>query len=146
MSEIFEKTIKIMPASDRRHPEPDKNYGISGVRIFFILKGLLGVITFEMLTELFLPYVLDEFKTKDNVHSMGFVGTVHSHSLKPLYKDQKISIDKCEFLDNKLCYGNICSTDIGSQLARSLVHVGEDSVWYRLTELYQELLENNILE
>jgi len=42
MKEKFERIVRTRPPFDKRNPNPNKNYGIHGVDIWFILKGKKG--------------------------------------------------------------------------------------------------------
>ncbi len=42
----FERIVQIVPAYDRRDPDPKKNYGIHNAELRMILKGPHGVVQF----------------------------------------------------------------------------------------------------
>jgi len=56
----FTKEIRFEPAFDRRHSDPNQNYGINGVDLWFFLKGPKGGVSFHVLTNWQLPHVQKE--------------------------------------------------------------------------------------
>lgn len=52
---MSEQIIKVTPAFDKSHPDPEKNYGIGAVRFWFYLKGELAIVQFQLATSWYLP-------------------------------------------------------------------------------------------
>lgn len=104
----FEKIQKVKLPFDMRSPEPNKNYGISGMRVWFILKGPKGATQFMFGVGVYLPHVESEYKANgtdlNSFHDIGvFSGwDVGYHALEPQY-DGHAANDDCDILGCK-CY------------------------------------------
>ena len=57
---MFQRIVKKNKAFDKRHKDPEKNYGIHGVELHFILKGSHGASQFLLYTNRQLPHVQKE--------------------------------------------------------------------------------------
>lgn len=57
----LEHFIEIVPAYDKRHSNPEKNYGIHGSEIRMFSRGEYGVVQFRIFTHRMLPHVTEEF-------------------------------------------------------------------------------------
>ena len=57
----MEHFIEIEPAFDKRHPDPEKNYGIHGSEIRMLSRGEYGVVQFLIFTHRMLPHITEEF-------------------------------------------------------------------------------------
>ena len=135
----FEKIIQFMPAFDKRSPDPKRNYGVGAMKILFILKGELGATQFVFSTGCLLKHVQDEFW--NNCHDRkynpfewnGF--DIGYHSPKPMYEGQT-EMD-CDLIDGGKCYYD--GTSLGaSEFAPEFVAKGEDAVWKKLKEVYED--------
>jgi hypothetical protein len=58
--ERFRKEITFSPAFDKRDPDPQKNYGVHGVEMRWLLHGPDGVVQFLVFTGWNLPHVTKE--------------------------------------------------------------------------------------
>ncbi len=147
-SNHFEKRIEFHPAYDRRHEDPNKNYGIHGVTMLWLLIGPKGAIQFVVYTGWHLPEVRDELEAKflKNPDEVGLrirrpmPADLGYHSPVPMYADQGMMTDDCDVL------GGVCYYD-GSGLQAEgvfelLVREGGDAVWNRLEEVYNLRFEN----
>lgn len=136
----MEKIIKLLPAFDKRHKDPNKNYGVGGVKVMMILKGEEGAVHFIFNTGMMLPSVYKWWNERglgrydgDHLPYMGYDVGYHSHA--PLYEEQGISQDNCEWI------GGPCYSD-GSALAAEeymnvLIEKGSDAIWEMLEERYK---------
>jgi hypothetical protein len=84
----------IRPAFDKRHADPDKNYGIHGAEMLFVLKGELGAVQFVLYTNWMLPHIYEEWKKEYGdrwpcVFSKPIPADVGYHSPKPMYEGQE---------------------------------------------------------
>jgi hypothetical protein len=61
---MFEKITEVDEAFDERNVDPNKNYGIHGVQLRFVLKGTHGASQFLLFTNRHLPHVHQEFLGK----------------------------------------------------------------------------------
>lgn len=135
----FERIIRIIPAFDKRNPDPSKNYGIGSVRMLFVLKGDKGAVTFSCSTGMYLPQQVAEHGSKPwrGWQPMGF--GVWYCSPHPTHEHQSPR-EACEWLDGKPCYGG------GSCLASDevmpvLLNEGDEGVWRKLEEFYKSWLD-----
>lgn len=135
----MEKIIKFKPAYDKRHEDPNKNYGTHGMDLIFALKGKLGATSFIICTNWHLKYVQDEFDRRSNPDfphlschpqpvDLGY------HSPTRVYGFGE-PVESCELLDGKSCYCD-GSTLNAIDLFDKFVAEGEDIVWKTLEEIY----------
>lgn len=142
---MFKREIKMHPAWDKRDPDPNKNYGVHGVEMRWLLIGPAGVIQFLVFTNWHLPHVQQEMYCKgmaaqnETVLRVLFTpqpADVGYHSPEPHYEGQT-SMGPCEHLDGKPCYYD------GSSLAAEtmfnlLVREGDEAVWKKMEERYYD--------
>jgi len=142
----FERIVNVVPAYDKRDPDPKKNYGIHGAHLHFILKGDLGAVEFNIGTNWYLPHVAEELRLKDN-HYGGrscFEPTPYSigyHSPKPTYEDQVMSAVECKYLNGKSCYfgDSVTYSDVPFQI---LISMGSEAMWCWMEKYYKERFED----
>jgi len=143
----MEREIRFFPAFDKRHKDPNKNYGIHGVNLLFLLKGEKGVIQFLIYTNWQLPHVQREVDARSPSLSFPYLyhqpmaADIGYHSPVPMYEGQDMMTDKCEYLDGKPCY---CD---GSGLrAQEFFDVlrkeGDKGLWKALEEEYKHRFED----
>ena len=137
MSE-FERTITLSAAYDHRNPDPDKNYGIHGVDIRFVLKGPLGATQFLLYTGWFLPHVQAELDSKTPPRSSDYPmpADLGFHSPNPRYDDHK-PMPSCDVLDGP-CYYDGSSMN-AEPVYQRLLREGSDGVWTELEDYYGRL-------
>lgn len=141
MTESFEKIVQFQPAYDRRDTDPAKNYGITDVRILFVLKGAKGATQFMMSTGWYLPPVAVELQDKGRASLMQPRGwDLGYHSPVPRYEDQLCISEECPYVEGGKCYYD------GSGLAAdpildALLIGGSDAVWEALEKEYHELFD-----
>lgn len=144
----FKKSIEFYPAFDKRDPDPNKNYGIHGMEILFLLSGERGVTQFLIYTDWQLPHVQEEFfnnppKYKTSFFRLQPMGAdLGYHSPVPLYEGQSVSFEKCSRLGGKPCYYDGSSLNADNFIPEFLAG-GIDAVWRKLEELYHERFEGN---
>lgn len=142
----MEKLIFFEPGFDKRSSDPDKNYGIGGMQIRFVLKGEKGATQFVIGTDWYPESTQKEylvrFPKRTSVQPMGF--DVGYHSLTPQYEGQEIMQDACEYLDGKPCYydGSGLQAD---ELIPAFLERGTDAVWEKLKAVYKNRFERDEL-
>src|SRR5690606_10744290 len=140
----MEKIIKFRPAFDKRNANPNKNYGIHGVEIAFVLKGELGAVQFVIFTNWHLPHVTEEFLAKplDKMDIrclfMPSAADVGYHSPKPMYEGQE-PVGECECLDGKICYYDGSGLQAQDIFNNILLTEGSDGVWKELERRYKNI-------
>ncbi len=139
----LEKILETVPAYDKRHKDPKKNYGIHGVELKFILKGRKGAVQFVISTGWHLPHVLKESSRGGlNTYVMPF--DLGYHSYKPLY-DGQFKTEKCSYLNNKPCYydGSVLNAE---EPYKILASQGINALWKYLEKYYNSVFENKKVE
>ena len=141
--EGFRKEVIIRPAFDRRHQDPNKNYGIAACKIHFVLIGPLGATQFVVGTNWYLPEVWENDRPewpvtiKNEYPLTGW--DVGCHARKPQYEGQDVTQQDCEFI------GGPCYYDGSSRRADTwiphFVAGGTDWLWKKLEEDYREQFE-----
>ncbi len=143
--------VKFVPAFDRRDPDPAKNYGIHGVTLFMTLVGDLGAISFCVYTNWHLPHVTKERNSKPyeaingDAHWMErpMAANVSYHSLAPVPDRES---HKCEWLGDRLCYGEVLTFSGADHYLDVLIEKGDEGLWGELEEAYNEQFGNRAVE
>jgi hypothetical protein len=134
---LYKHVTEWTPGYDIRPKNPgDKNYGIHGAELKFVLIGPKGAIQFQIYTnwmprsarhrERSGPYCLVEPMAAD----LGY------HSFEPRHEDQRPMSESCEYLDGKPCYYD------GSGLNAQdpfdiLCEDGDEAMWAFLERYYE---------
>lgn len=150
MSEVFERIIELEPAYDKRHPDPGQNYGIHGVNLRMVLKGLAGAVQFLVYTNWQLPHVTREFVAKTAAGDCGDLtiecrflpmpADVGYHSPTPRYGGQEPISESCPYLDGRPCYYD-GSSMAAERVYRILLTEGSVGVWRELADYYRGTFE-----
>lgn len=137
MSDSLTRRIQIIPAYDNRDLDPKKNYGVHGMELYFILQGPKGAITWTFCTGMQLPHVAEEMRAKDYPQKP-YGGGISYHSRQPHHEGQEAG--SCTILPEKKCYCDSSYLD-GNNLGDKFIVEGEDVVWAKLQEWYNDLPE-----
>ncbi len=136
----FKKKIQIMPAFDKRHPNPGKNYGIHGCNMLFTLIGEHGAVTFTLFTNWHLPHVAEELKDKA-IHPIP--ADIGYHSFYSMHEDQIRRSEICEYI------GVPCYQDGSSIQSRKffdeLTSKGLNGLWKKMIVYYKDRFKNHEL-
>jgi hypothetical protein len=137
----LKRLVEIQPAFDKRHSDPNKNYGIHGAEIKFLVKGKKGVIQFVIFTNWHLPHVQKELEGKCHLDKYCFLkplpADVGYHSFVPMYDEQKPITDSCPYLDGKPCYydgSGLWAEDVFKLMVRE----GHEAMWKELEKTYHD--------
>lgn len=145
----MERIVEILPAFDKRHSDPAKNYGVHGVEMRFLLKGDLGTVQFVLYTNWQLPAVqewhesmaFDRIQRQEDNRRTAFI-TFHPmaadlgyHSPKPRYDGQTKSV--CQYLPAGECYcdGSALSSH---RVFAVMIEQGGEAMWGELQKYYDE--------
>ena len=150
MTELIKK-IEFYPAYDKRHENPNKNYGIHGVNIKWLLIGEEVATQFLIFTNWNLKDVQDELVTKSLNRIRQGAGKfyiemmlpmpadVGYHSSFPTYEGQESFTSECEYLGGKPCYYDGSGLQ-AEELYWQFVEHGEDAIWDWLQAEYDSLM------
>lgn len=136
------RDVQFTPAFDKRHADPEKNYGIGAVEIRFILKGVEGAVQFVCYTNWYTQGVVAE-KGLNLITSSDSLFKPHGfdlgyHSPTP---DRGYSKLPCSVLEQGYCYydGSSLAAD---NLVDVLIAEGSDGVWKELESYYTNVFES----
>jgi hypothetical protein len=141
----FEREIVLVPAYDKRHKDPKKNYGIHGVELRFYLKKDNRAIQFVLNTNWQLPSVTNEMLNKypspkevellfcPVPYDLGY------HSPVPMYDGQEPISDNCEITGGDCYYDG--STLAAENIYKILLYHGSDGVWKELERVWRDKFE-----
>ncbi len=149
----LERLFSVEPAFDRRHKDPDKNYGIHGAQMRFVVKGELGAAQFLLYTNWHLPHVQKELTEKCNpvtpygrfCHLEPLPADIGYHSPKPMYEGQESIQKSCEYLNGAPCYYDGSSLN-AVKYFEILVSKGHEALWKALEEYYKSTFDKLIKE
>jgi len=145
-----DRWIKVQAAYDKRHVDPNKNYGIHGVTMTFYLRKSKGVMNFTLYTNWELKTVREEVSTKqDNIvvrkdypfeyWRSPMPADVGFHSSKRQYEHQT-EMD-CDLLEQGKCFYD-GSTLAAEDAFECLIEGGEEGLWTYLEDRYKSWSEN----
>ena len=153
-SEQMERIVEFHAGFDKRDPDPNKNYGIHGVDIKFILKTEFHAVQFLLGTDWFPAAIQPEQREKSfdfdtrfhRIQPQGYDLGYHTDSRFPINEYQKEHSDGDEYIsapmDCALMPSGKCYYD-GSSLAADkvrdiLLAEGSDGVWRELESYYRD--------
>ena len=151
MSDItFEKEIRFQPAFDERSVDPNKNYGVNGVEIIFLLKGPHGAVQFILSTNWQLPHVQKETDARQPLPDMPYLFhqpmavDLGYHAKNPIREGQKLFRENCEFT------GGACYYDGSGLAAEHIFNIlreeGDKGVWREMGIYYRAVFFNGARE
>ena len=142
----FKREIRFRPAFDKRSAEPGKNYGVHGVEMKWFLRGPLGTIQFVVSTNWMLPHVEKEMDARLDP---GFPHLlchpqptdIGYHSPKPMYTDQSLMAEDCEYVEGGRCYYDGSSLQ-AEKVFQVLVEQGDEACWQVLEDRYRSTFKD----
>ena len=146
MKNKFERIVDFYPAYDKRSENPKKNYGISSVRIFFILKKGKKAVQFQFGTNWFLPETIEEYKKIGNKGKTSPTDltkgkqlqgwSIDYHSPKPMFKGHESTSNECKITGGK-CYmdGSCLYASANEEI---LLREGSEGIWKFLEKEWKE--------
>jgi hypothetical protein len=135
-----ERILTFEPAWDKRDKDPNKNYGIHGVNVRFVVKGDKGAVQFLLYTNWQLPHVQAEQESRPinprypHLMCTPLPADLGYHSLTPHYEGQT-TMGPCEYLDGRPCYYDGSSLN-AERPWKVLLEKGSDGVWKYLEDYY----------
>lgn len=138
----MERITKFYSAWDKSNIDPKKNYGIHGVELRMVLKGVLGAVQFVLYTNWYLPKNQIEQRAKMNPDRYYLYEPMPAdkgyHSFKPRYEGQKVCQNECEYLDGKPCYYDGSGLQ-AEDMYNILITKGSDGIWEELERYYESI-------
>ncbi len=159
----MKKKIMFSAGYDKRG---EKNLGIHGLEIRFILKNYKGAVQFLIFTNWFpsgpglnwfeIESCRDDSETKPMfvtilinhflpaIFRRPIPADLGYHSPKPMYENHK-PMGPCEFLDGKECYYD-GSTLNAMKIFKALLTDGEEGVWRELKDYHEYVFGGSLLK
>lgn len=130
----MERITNVTPAYDQRNPNLNKNYGIGGMTLRFILKGELGATQFVFYTCQHLKSVSDElfFKQDKSYNPFKGMGADIGYHAKTAQYDGQQSM-KCDMFGECFYDG---SSLRASEFEDKFLSEGDKAVWEMLESEY----------
>lgn len=129
MCEKLEKITRVRLPFDLRHEDPNKNYGIHGTDIWFVLKGEKGAVQYGVTLPCYLPHIEinSSYMRKINGFDVGY------HSYTPMYEGQ--SPMDCDVLGCECYYdGSALKADEWTKIIFSTIGRRPEEVLWKLLE------------
>ena len=138
--EVFEQRVEFVPAKHWMKPKPSRNYGVIGMRIYFVLIGPKGAISWMLSPSWYVA--------ESRAHLANFARTQHEidrtnkpdawdlgyHAYEPQYEDQ--GTYECTYLKGGKCYCD--GTSLGAlDLVEGFLAGGDVWLWRKLREVYE---------
>lgn len=135
-AETLTREIKFFPGYDKL----SEGYGVGSVRLFFVLKGPKGALTFSLFTDFYPKSALErwEKEKRSKPYTPYYLGFLDYHSPTPTC-DYQSSIESCPFLDGKRCYCD--GTSLVDDLTELFITQGTDKLWAELEHRYKEYFQ-----
>ncbi len=139
MTEKLKRIVEFTPAFDKRHSDPDKDYGIGCSTLRMVLKGPSGATQFVLMTGWFPEAAIEEQKgtpayevlTRPIPENLGY------HSPVPMHRGQP-KTDSCDLLEQGYCYYD--GSALGAEkVFKALLEEGDEGVWKILEEEYESV-------
>ncbi len=138
--EGFEEITNVRLPFDMRHTDDNKNYGIHGLDVWFILKGPKGAVQFAVTFRVYLLHV--EIERASWKYAPKIMGTdVGYHALTPQYEGQ--TKRECQYFGE--CYydgSSLRADDWAKEIFAIRGEMPEKEIWRRLREDYSSRFEN----
>ena len=141
----MKKIIEFDPDFDRRHQDPNQNYGINGVDIRFVLQGDIGAVQFTLSTNWHLLNVQKELDQRldasfPHLSCHPMPSDLGYHSSIPTYEGEtRLRKTKCRFIKGKkACYYDGSTLNAGP-VYEVLLREGEKGVWRKLENYYEHI-------
>jgi len=133
----LDRIVWFEPSYDKRSKDPARDYGISDVKVMFILKGEEGAVHFLFSTGWFLPHLREELEEKGHFFRVKYPWAMDLgyHSPKPIHGDET-HFDDCDVLGGECYYDGSGLNAI--PLLEKLVAEGDEAVWKELEKYYEE--------
>lgn len=144
----WKRWVRFKPAYDKRDSDPNKNYGIHGVEIWFYLRGEKGGVSFHISTGWQLPHVQTEL---DNLpphprfpylRHKPMAADLSYHSPVPIREwQEEPQTESCE-LTGGACYSD--RTGLGAEpVFDALRRKGDEGVWEEMKRYYRQVFEED---
>lgn len=145
---VMKQEIHFQPAFDKCHPDPNKNYGIHGASMRWLVIGDEGAVQFVVYTNWHLPHIRREAKTEPGsivlIERYPFefwqaptAADLGYHSKVPRYEGQTSMGQECDILGGECYYDG--STLNAEPVFELLIAEGHEAVWDYLKQYYKDI-------
>lgn len=133
----FKKITKVRLPFDMRHKDPNKDYGINGLQIWFVLEGPKGATQFQINASVYLNHVVTSGLSNLIPPLEGW--DLGYHAKEPQYEGQR-DLGPCEHTGEHCYYdgSGLVANEFGEKLFRTKGEKLEPLIWKRLEENYKE--------
>lgn len=134
----MEKITNVRLPFDFRSNEPEKNFGIHGLDIWFILKGKKGAVQFLVNFGIYLPHVIKEQPGLKSTFGEIMGCDVGYHALSPQYEGQTSM--GCEVLPGGQCFydgSGLRAMDWVKEIFSIRGAHTEERIWEKLEKEYE---------
>jgi hypothetical protein len=136
--EVFTQNIKITGAKNWRRPNPSRDYGHIGAKMFFELVGPQGAISVALFMDWYVKSSRDEWIGKDmpdyRPRYTPYIADVSYHAYEPQYEDQ--TCNNCHLLKGGKCYSDGSSLT-GDDMMEGFIAGGSEWMFKKMRELYE---------
>jgi hypothetical protein len=147
MEKGVSRKVIIIPAYDKRDPDPKKSYGIGSATLVFGLDGSDGCVRFQITTGWHLPHNQEEIthrfrKEQNNISNyfynpfLPYPSDLSYHSRKQIYSGD-FHDDHCEWLNGEPCWFMGSSTN-AQRIFDIMVREGDEAMWKELEKFYDK--------
>lgn len=140
----MKREIRFIPAYDKRHTDPSKNYGVGALQVCFYLTGDEGCVQFTFSTGMYPRHVEAEWVGQPRRRYPDWMAyDIGYHSPEPMYDGQEPITNSCERLDGKPCYYDGSSLNADRYLD-ALMTEGDEKVWEMIEDYYRSVFHGGI--
>lgn len=136
----LKREIKLLPAWDKRDPNPSKNYGIHSMNLVMYVIGGKGAIQFVVYTNCHLRHVEQEMITSCDgrfCRLKPLPADIGYHAKIAQYDGQEPTQENCK-LTNGVCYYDGSSLYAEELYYDIFVPKGSDAMFEKMEEIYYE--------
>ena len=145
----FKRIMRTRPPFDKRSDDPNKNYGVGGLRLWFILKGKQGAVQIMLGTKLYPAKVMREWKRKGddypfhNDEESITCWDVGFHSKKKPHYFETSDKQECDIL-GKCYYDGSSLRGEDDNVVENYMEHGDDWIWEYLEKYYYEVFPDEL--
>lgn len=138
----FERILEMSVPYDKRHKDPEKNCGIHGMDMRFVLRKGDKAVQFVVFTPIYTKNIQREFESSPQASAMirTLAADVGYHAPTPRYEGQEPMKD-CPYI-GKPCYYDGSGLR-AEEWEKVWLEEGSDAIWKLLEEEWNDLFKEN---